>query len=83
MSPALLIVLVLALLAVVVTFVVGYAVGSAGRKPPRELLAALDARDALIDDLRETAWDHRDLDPHLSTIVIDKIRTAGHRKELP
>lgn len=61
----------------------GYGLGSAGRKPPRELLGALDARDALIDDLRETAWEHRDIDPHLSTIFIDKIRAATYRKELP
>jgi hypothetical protein len=29
----------------------------------------------LVDDLKETAWEHRELDSPLSTIVIDKIRT--------
>lgn len=83
MSPVILVLLVLAVGAIIVSFVVGYGLGSAGRTPPRELLGALDARDALIDDLRETAWEHRDIDPHLSTIFIDKIRAATYRKELP
>ncbi|GAB2734293.1 hypothetical protein [Nocardioides pakistanensis] len=61
----------------------GYALGSSNRKPPGELLAALDHRDALIEDLRETAWEHRDIDPHLSTIFLDKIRQATTKKELP
>ena len=43
----------------------------------------LDALRALVDDLKETAWDHRELDSPLSTIVIDKIRTyERHRREL-
>jgi hypothetical protein len=49
--------------------------------------AALDRREraeledlrALVDDLKETAWDHRELDSPLSTIVIDKIRMAPTR----
>ena len=28
----------------------------------------------LVDDLKQTAWDHRELDSALATIVIDKIR---------
>jgi hypothetical protein len=53
--------------------------------------AALDRREraeledlrALVDDLKETAWDHRELDSPLSTIVIDKIRSyERHRREL-
>lgn len=35
---------------------------------------------ALVDDLKETAWDHRELDSPLSTIIIDKIRTYEHRR---
>jgi hypothetical protein len=35
----------------------------------------LGALRELVDDLKETAWEHRELDSPLSTIVIDKIRT--------
>ena len=34
---------------------------------------------ALVDDLKETAWDHRELDSALSTIMIDKIREYERR----
>jgi hypothetical protein len=34
---------------------------------------------ALVDDLKETAWDHRELDSALSTIIIDKIREYERR----
>jgi hypothetical protein len=45
--------------------------------------AELDALRGLVDDLKETAWDHRELDSPLSTIIIDKIRTyERHRREL-
>lgn len=30
----------------------------------------------LVDDLKELAWDHREIDPDLSTIVIDTIRNS-------
>jgi len=33
----------------------------------------------LIDDLKETAWDHRELDSALATIIIDKIRSHERR----
>lgn len=33
----------------------------------------------LVDDLKQTAWDHRELDSALSTIVIDKIRAHERR----
>ncbi|HSE71946.1 MAG TPA: hypothetical protein VLA97_14380 [Nocardioidaceae bacterium] len=33
----------------------------------------------LVDDLKDTAWDHRELDSPLSTIVIDKIREHERR----
>ncbi len=39
----------------------------------------LDALRLLVDDLKETAWDHRELDSPLATIVIDKIRTYERR----
>jgi hypothetical protein len=45
--------------------------------------AELEDLRTLVDDLKETAWDHRELDSPLSTIVIDKIRTyERHRREL-
>ena len=43
----------------------------------RQELAALRT---LVDDLKETAWEHRELDSPLSTIVIDKIRTYEHHR---
>jgi len=33
----------------------------------------------LVDDLKETAWDHRELDSALATIIIDKIRLHERR----
>ena len=33
----------------------------------------------LVDDLKQTAWDHRELDSPLSTIIIDKIRAHERR----
>ncbi len=42
---------------------------------PRELAE----RDAFIEQLRETAWQHRDVSPELSTIIIDEI-TTHHRR---
>jgi hypothetical protein len=45
--------------------------------------AELEDLRTLVDDLKETAWDHRELDSPLSTILIDKIRTyERHRREL-
>jgi hypothetical protein len=49
---------------------------------PRER-RELEGLRALVDDLKETAWEHRELDSPLSTIVIDKIRTyERHRRDL-
>jgi hypothetical protein len=42
--------------------------------------AELDGLRALVDDLKETAWEHRELDSPLSTIVIDKIRSYERRR---
>lgn len=41
--------------------------------------AELDGLRSLVDDLKETAWEHRELDSALSTIIIDKIRTHERR----
>ena len=40
----------------------------------------LEALRALVDDLKETAWEHRELDSPLSTVVIDKIREHERRR---
>lgn len=41
--------------------------------------AAVAERDAFIEQLRELAWQNRDVSPELSTIVIDEI-TRHHRR---
>ena len=47
----------------------------------REELARLTA---LVDDLKELAWDHREIDPDLATILLDKIRSSERgRRERP
>lgn len=40
----------------------------------------LDGLRGLVDDLKETAWEHRELDSALSTIMIDKIREYERRR---
>ena len=45
--------------------------------PPAELAE----RDAFIEQLRELAWQHRDVSPELSTIIIDEI--ARHHRRPP
>jgi hypothetical protein len=38
----------------------------------------------LVDDLKELAWDHREIDPDLATILIERIRQSERRgRELP
>jgi len=37
---------------------------------------------ALVNKLKDIAWDQRELDPSLSTIIIDEIRTHEKKKEL-
>jgi hypothetical protein len=50
---------------------------------PRSLQARerqeLERLRILVDDLKQTAWDHRELDSALATIVIDKIRAYERR----
>ena len=63
-------------------WLVVYLVNQSARVP-----AALDRRErleldrlrTLVDDLKETAWDHRELDSALATIMIDKIRAHERR----
>lgn len=54
-------------------------VASAPGPDDREAVAE---RDAFIEELRELAWQHRDVSPELSTIIIDEIarrHQKGHR----
>lgn len=51
---------------------------SGPRPDPREHQELEDLR-ILVDDLKQTAWDHRELDSALATIVIDKIRAHERR----
>jgi hypothetical protein len=56
---------------------------STGQVIDRRERAELNALRTLVDDLKETAWDHRELDSPLSTIIIDKIRSyERHRRDL-
>lgn len=75
MPPAL---LALFVLLAVVCGAVGYWFGSS-HAPQTTDDAAVTARDDFIEQLRELAWQHRDVSPELSTIVIDEI-TQHHRR---
>lgn len=88
MSPIL---LVLALLGVLAVIAVAIALGSRPRTAVLPDGTPVTARDlvelenlrALVEDLKETAWDHRDIDPDLSTILIDKIRSFERTRHDP
>ncbi len=47
--------------------------------PPGAQPLAVAERDAFIEQLRELAWQHRDVSPELSTIIIDEISTHHRR----
>ncbi len=67
---------------VVLVRAAGEAMG--GGRLAAEQRAELARLTALVDDLRELAWEHREIDPDLSTIVLDKIRSSEReRRELP
>lgn len=53
-----------------------------GAADPR-LARELAERDAFIEQLRELAWQHRDVSPELSTIIIDEIATHHRRLSGP
>ncbi|MCF6376560.1 hypothetical protein L2K70_03005 [Nocardioides KLBMP 9356] len=54
---------------------VGTTPAAAPTAPSRDLAE----RDAFIEQLRELAWQHRDVSPELSTIIIDEIQTHHRR----
>ena len=70
--------LALFVLLTVISGAVGYWFGSS-YAPQTTDGAAVAERDDFIEQLRELAWQHRDVSPELSTIVIDEI-TQHHRR---
>jgi hypothetical protein len=63
-------------------WLVVYLVNQSARVPAvldRRERVELDRLRSLVDDLKETAWDHRELDSALATIMIDKIRAHERR----
>lgn len=66
--------LVLVLGAVVVAWVV-VTVNAQGRLSVEERAELARLRN-LVEDLKELAWDHREIDPDLSTIVLHTIRSS-------
>jgi len=61
-----------------VVYLVNQSAGVQQRVEGRERVELERLRD-LVDDLKETAWDHRELDSALATIIIDKIRSHERR----
>jgi hypothetical protein len=75
-GPLLGILLVLGLLGLMIYL---FSAGAASRALNQQERNELNQLRALVDDLKETAWDHRELDSALSTIMIDKIREYERR----
>jgi hypothetical protein len=61
-----------------VVYLVNQSAGVPQKLDGRERVELDRLRD-LVDDLKETAWDHRELDSVLATIIIDKIRSHERR----
>ena len=82
LAEAVLIMVVAGVVLVALVRAAGEALG--GGRLTQEQRAELERLTALVEDLRELAWDHRELDPDLATIVLDKIRTSERgRRQLP
>lgn len=79
-GPLLGILLVVGLLAVIMY---AFSAGTASRALNQQEREELTRLRDLVDDLKETAWDHRELDSPLATIIIDKIRNSGRRGRGP
>jgi hypothetical protein len=76
-GPLLGILLVVGLLGVMVY---AFSAGTTSRALNQQEREELNGLRDLVDDLRETAWEHRELDSPLSTIIIDKIRQHERRR---
>ena len=79
--------LVLLLVVAAVAAVAGYALGRQAGGQAALVAEAVDAvrREvlglrALVGRLKDTAWDHRELDSTLATIIVDEIRTYEKRE---
>ncbi|MEQ4209228.1 hypothetical protein ABN028_32855 [Actinopolymorpha sp. B17G11] len=66
---------------VLVVFVLVLGLGAAAIITAERLRRENAALRGLVDRLKDIAWDQRELDPNLSTIIIDEIRTY-EKKEL-
>ncbi len=77
----------MSLIAIFLVLVTGLAVVGAivlvigGLSQSRSPLSAADQHELyrlriLVDDLKELAWDHREIDPDLATLMIDRIRRS-------
>ncbi|MDR7252480.1 hypothetical protein J2X46_001456 [Nocardioides sp. BE266] len=75
--------LFVAVLVALVAGGVGYVLGRSSVPLGPEDSTAIAERDAFIEQLRELAWQHRDVSPELSTIVIDEIATHHRRLSGP
>ena len=71
--------LLVVVLVALVTGGAGWALGRSSVEVPTDGAPALAERDAFIEQLRELAWQHRDVSPELSTIIIDEIATRHRR----
>ncbi|HEX6249429.1 MAG TPA: hypothetical protein VFZ64_16285 [Nocardioidaceae bacterium] len=69
----------LVVLGVLGTMIYLFSAGAASRALNQRERDELVRLRALVDDLKDTAWDHRELDSPLATIMIDKIRTHERR----
>jgi hypothetical protein len=76
--------------AVGLVVLIGLATLAFFRSMADERARAAEARasklEALLDEVKDVAWTHRDIAPELSTIIIDTIRTReqeARRRELP
>lgn len=56
-----------------------WSAGAASRALHQRERAELERLRALVDDLKDTAWDHRELDSALAAIMIEKIRAHERR----
>jgi hypothetical protein len=56
-----------------------FSAGAASRALNQRERDELERLRTLVDELKETAWDHRELDSALSTIMIDKVREHERR----
>ncbi|PVG81704.1 hypothetical protein DDE18_17120 [Nocardioides gansuensis] len=67
--------LALALLTLVLGFGLGWLAAPRRSHELEAARAELQRRDQFLEQLRELTWEHRELAPELSTIVLDEIST--------